>query len=128
MWNDSNCNTRKSSATGITLSGQLERRIDHVISERLLSGVFGASDEVLGTIESGVDFERRILAIYQQCRTPAEIDVAFHQLQQEMEETIQNQLDDTRRVLMEHFDEDVHARLRMRLDDTRASLDRIGRM
>jgi len=32
---------------------------------RLFNGVFGASDEVLGAIESGVDFEKRIVAIYQ---------------------------------------------------------------
>ena len=47
----------------------------------LFSGVFGASDEVLGQLESGVDFEKRILAIYQQCRTPDEIGAAFTQLQ-----------------------------------------------
>ena len=27
----------------------------------LFKGVFGSSDEVLGTVESGVDFEKRIL-------------------------------------------------------------------
>jgi ERCC4-related helicase len=109
---------------------EADRRVHELLSEKfnLFSGVFGASDEVLGTIESGVDFERRILAIYQQCRTPGEIDAAFRQLQTEMEETIKTKLDDTRRVLMEYFDEDVHARLKMRLDDTRANLDRIGRM
>lgn len=107
-----------------------DRRVQELLAEKfnLFSGVFGASDEVLGTIESGVDFERRILAIYQQCRTPEEIDAAFRQLQQEMEETIKGRLDDTRRILLEHFDEDVHARLKMRLDDARANLDRIGRM
>lgn len=52
----------------------------------LFSGVFGASDEVLGTIESGVDFENRILAIYHECRTPEEIESAFHKLQEEMDE------------------------------------------
>jgi superfamily II DNA/RNA helicase len=36
---------------------------------RLFDGVFGASDEVLGAIESGVDFEKRIAAIYHKCRT-----------------------------------------------------------
>ena len=36
---------------------------------QLFDGVFGASDEVIGAIESGVDFEKRIVAIYQQCRT-----------------------------------------------------------
>ena len=94
----------------------------------LFNGIFGASDEVLGTIESGVDFEKRILAIYQQCRTPEDIDAAFHQLQEEMEESIRSRLEDTRRILLEHFDEDVHARLRMRLNDAKANLDRIGQL
>ena len=107
---------------------EADRRVHELLSEKfnLFSGVFGASDEVLGQIESGVDFERRILAIYQQCRTPEEIDVAFRQLQAEMDETIQSKMDETRQVLLEHFDEDVHARLKMRLDDARAKLDRIG--
>lgn len=103
-------------------------RVHELLSQKfnLFSGIFGASDDVLGTIESGVDFEKRILAIYQQCRTTEEIDAAFRQLQEEMEETIRNRLEDTRRILFEHFDEDVHARLRLRLNDAKASLDRIG--
>ena len=109
---------------------EADRRVHELLSEKfnLFSGVFGASDEVLGSIESGVDFERRILAIYQQCRTPEEIDAAFRQLQQEMEESIQARMDDTRKVLLEQFDEDVHGRLKMRLDDARTNLDRIGRL
>jgi superfamily II DNA or RNA helicase len=109
---------------------EADRRVHELLAEKfnLFSGVFGASDEVLGSIESGVDFERRILGIYQQYRTPEEIDAAFRQLQREMEETIKSRLDDTRGLLLEHFDEDVHARLRMRLDDARANLDRIGRL
>jgi len=35
---------------------------------RLFEGVFGSSDEVLGVIEDGIDFEKRILEIYQTCR------------------------------------------------------------
>jgi SNF2 family DNA or RNA helicase len=109
---------------------EADRRVYELLAEKfnLFSGVFGASDEVLGQLESGVDFEKRILAIYQQCRTHEEIAAAFKQLQQEMDETIQAKLDDTRRLLLEHFDEDVHARLKMRLDDARAHLDRIGRL
>lgn len=108
---------------------EADRRVHELLSEKfnLFNGVFGASDEVLGQIESGVDFEKRILAIYQQCRTVEEIDVAFKQLQAEMDETIQSKMDETRQMLMEHFDEDVHSRLKMRLDDARANLDRIGR-
>src|ERR1019366_2817095 len=51
-------------------------RVFELLDEKfqLFSGVFGASDEILGTIESGVDFERRIVAIYQTCRTTEAIN------------------------------------------------------
>ena len=108
---------------------EADRRVLELLTEKfsLFNGVFGASDEVLGSIESGVDFEKRILHIYQQCRTPEEIDAAFRTLQAEMDEQIQTRLDDTRRALFEHFDEDVHQRLRLQLADTQAQLDRVGR-
>ncbi len=108
---------------------EADRRVLELLGEKfsLFSGVFGASDEVLGAIESGVDFEKRILAIYQECRTPAEIDAAFSALQAEMDEQIRTRMDDTRRTLFEHFDEDVHQRLRLQLDDAKAQLDRFGR-
>ncbi len=106
-----------------------DRRVLELLMQKfsLFDGVFGASDEVLGTIESGVDFEKRILAIYQQCRTTEEIEAAFLNLQEELDEQIRSRMLDTRRILLEHFDEDVHARLRLRLEDARASLDRFGR-
>ncbi len=107
---------------------EADRRVLELLTEKfaLFNGVFGASDEVLGSIESGLDFEMRILAIYQNCRTTEEIDAAFEALQAEMDEQIRSRLDDTRRKLFEHFDEDVHARLRMRLADAKAHLDRLG--
>lgn len=107
---------------------EADRRVLELLAEKfqLFSGVFGASDEVLGSIESGVDFEKRILAIYQECRTPEAIDAAFRALQAELDEQIKARLDDTRRALFEHFDEDVHQRLRLRLADARAQLDRVG--
>jgi hypothetical protein len=107
-----------------------DRRVMELLTEKfnLFSGVFGASDEVLGTIESGVDFEKRILAIYQQCRTLEEIDAAFSKLREEMDASIKDRIEATRRTLLEHFDEDVHARLRVRLDTTREELDRVGRL
>jgi ERCC4-related helicase len=107
---------------------EADRRVLELLTEKfsLFSGVFGASDEVLGTIESGVDFEKRILTIYQECRTPEEIDAAFRSLQEEMDESIRTRMDDTRRKLFEHFDEDVHQRLRLQLADAKAQLDRFG--
>jgi len=109
---------------------EADRRVHELLAEKfsLFSGVFGASDEVLGTIESGVDFERRILDIYQQCRTPEEIEAAFQKLRQELDERIQTRMAETRQKLLEHFDEDVHARLRVNLEGARQQLDRVGMM
>ncbi len=105
-----------------------DKRVLELLGEkfRLFDSVFGASDEVLGAVESGVDFERRVLAIYQECRTSDEIERAFTALQIEMDERIQARMDSTRQALFEHFDEDVHQRLKLRLEDARARLDRFG--
>ena len=53
-----------------------DQRVYELLDEkfRLFNGVFGASDEVLGAVESGVDFEKHIAAIYQQCRTAEQIE------------------------------------------------------
>jgi len=109
---------------------EADKRVFQLLNEKfsLFSGVFGASDDVLGTIESGVDFEKRVFAIYQTCRTLEQIETAFTALQREMEESIRNRMTDTRQKLLEHFDEDVHDRLRVQLDETRQRLDAIGRM
>ncbi len=105
-----------------------DQRVYELLNDKfnLFNGVFGASDEILGNIESGVDFERRILSIYQQCRSKEEIDTAFQNLQKEMEESIQQRMDNTRRMLFEHFDQDVQSKLRLRLDDAREQLGRMG--
>ena len=107
-----------------------DQRVYELLEEkfRLFTGVFGASDEVLGALESGVDFERRVLDIYQQCRAPEAIESAFAALQAELDEAIQSRLADTRQKLLEHFDEDVHARLRVNLAGARQHLDRISQM
>lgn len=107
-----------------------DRRVYELLTEKfnLFSGVFGASDEVLGTIEAGVDFERRILRIYQECRSTEEIESAFTALQAEMEQAISSRMTETRQTLLEHFDEDVHSRLKVRLDQTRHHLDRFSRL
>jgi hypothetical protein len=108
---------------------QADRRVLELLTEKfnLFNGVFGASDDVLGTIESGVDFEKRILAICQECRTTAEIEAAFKALQLEMDEHIQARMNDTRKALLENFDEDVHERLRIQLSDAKIQLDRFSK-
>jgi len=108
---------------------EADQRVHQLLQDKFLlfDGVFGASDDVLGTIESGVDFEKRILAIYQECRTPKEIDTAFQALRDELDDSIKNRMADTQKALIEHFDEDVHARLKLELADTKSRLDAFGR-
>ncbi|MCK7477139.1 MAG: hypothetical protein M0C28_06225 [Candidatus Moduliflexus flocculans] len=67
-----------------------DQRVYELLAEKfhLFNGVFGASDEVLGNVQSGVDFERRILGIYQSCRTSEAIDEAFDALKRELEPQI----------------------------------------
>lgn len=108
---------------------EADRRVHELLEHKfnLFSGVFGASDDVLGSIESGMDFERRVIDIYQECRTQKEIQTAFEALQEELDESIQMRLKDTRKVLLEHFDQDVHDRLKGSLIGTQEKLDKIGK-
>lgn len=82
---------------------------------QLFSGVFGASDEVLGSIGNGVDFEKRITQIYNECRTTEEIEQAFDQLQEELRSEISDKMLKARSTLLENFDESVSEKLKMHL-------------
>jgi ERCC4-related helicase len=107
-----------------------DQRVFELLDQKfkLFSGVFGASDEVLGTIESGVNFEKRIATIYQNCRTTSDISLEFNRLQQEMESQITATMTDTRKKLLENFDADVHDRLRVNLHESREYLNKYDTM
>lgn len=108
---------------------QADQRVLELLTEKfsLFDGVFGASDSVLGSIENGVDFEKRIQSIYESCRTPEEIELAFERLQKELEDEINLKMQKTQEQLLEHFDEDIHDILKIRLDEARERLDKVGR-
>ena len=103
-----------------------DQRVFELLSEkfRLFDGVFGASDEVLGSIESGVDFEKRIVEIYQTCRTPETIKASFDALQAEMSAEIDENMRTTRRKLLENFDAAVAETLDVYKVETSQSLSR----
>ncbi len=107
-----------------------DQRVYDLLSQKfqLFEGVFGASDEVLGAIESGVDFEKRINDIYQRCRKHEEIKVAFDKLQLELSLEINDAMTQTRRKLMENFDDDVRDKLRVRNEKAKASLNKFERL
>src|SRR5882672_7815046 len=109
---------------------EADQRVFQLLAEKfsLFEGVFGASDEGLGAIESGVDFEKRIAAIYQLCRTPEEIKTSFDKLQLELGAQINDAMTKTRRQLLENFDAEVHEKLRVSLDESRNYLNRYERL
>lgn len=103
-----------------------DQRVYQLLAEKfqLFSGVFGASDEVLGSIESGIDFEKRIAGIYQSCRAPEEIQLEFNLLREELDEQINEAMDQTRQQLLENFDSEVHEKLKVNLQASQEYLNR----
>jgi superfamily II DNA or RNA helicase len=100
-------------------SNAADVRVYQLLDEkfRLFNGVFGASDEVLGAIESGVDFEKRIVAIYQKCRTPEQISFEFDQLQHDLESEIDDKRKEAREQLLNNFDQEVVEKVRVSSGD-----------
>ena len=100
----------------VNQSNVADRRVYELLNSKfnLFEGVFGSSDEILGAIESNIDFEKRLNIIYQTCRTEEEINRAFDTLQKELEGIISERMRKTQEALLEHFDEDVVKRLRTR--------------
>lgn len=110
----------------VNVRNAADRRVYELLDQKfkLFSGVFGASDEVLGIIESGLDFERRIADIYQQCRTEKEIQRSFDNLQSELEDQITRKMQSTRQKLLEHFDIEVIDKLKVTHQESRSYLNR----
>ncbi len=110
----------------VNRSNAADKRVYELLDQKfnLFEGIFGSSDEVLGSIESGVDFESKIAEIYQHCRTQEEIESAFDALQETYKEQIDKTITKTRQALLENFDEDVSKLLKTRNEETIANLNR----
>ena len=103
-----------------------DARLYELLGEKLalFDGVFGSSDEILGALGSGVDFERRVLDIYQSCRSSEEVDRAFAELRQDLDGRIEARLSAARSLLFERFDGDVRSRLRLCARETAEAVAR----
>lgn len=66
----------------LNTENEADKRVYEILSRKfeLFEGVFGASDKALGTLESGISFEKMVLEIYQSCNTSAEFKKAFDKL------------------------------------------------
>lgn len=111
----------------INQANAADQRVYQLLQSKfsLFSSVFGASDEVLGRLEStGIGFEKRINEIYQTCRSTAEIDAAFSKLERELEGEITAAKARAREDLMRNFDHSVVEKVRVGAE---ASLDAMAR-
>ena len=99
-------NTRN--AADVRVHEILERKL------RLFEGLFGASNGILGVLDKdGKSFERQIGDILQRCRTAAEIERAFDDLQASLQKEIDARLARTQRDVLDNLDEDVRKVLKV---------------
>lgn len=91
-----------------------EARILELLENKfhLFDSVFGASDAVLGRIESGFDFAQEIATIYDNYRTADEINKAFEELEQKYADTVSKDLAEARAKVFDNLDPSVRDRLK----------------
>jgi adenine-specific DNA-methyltransferase len=102
-----------------------DRRVLELLSEKfnLFQGAFGASDEVLGQIESGVDIEKKIFDLYLRCRSEVEIKAEFEKLMSENQESVDRSMEEAKQFLAESFDEEVQRKLKTRQERVSGIID-----
>lgn len=93
---------------------RVEQRILQLLTEKfkLFTSVFGASDEVLGQIEDGLDFEKNIAAILDRCTTAEQIEQAFNELEARYSAQIDREMKRTRKKVFDNLDPKVRDKLK----------------
>lgn len=91
-----------------------EQRILELLTNKfqLFSSVFGASDEVLGAIEDGLDFEKTISDILNRCKTADELDGAFKKLEKQYAGEISREMASAKAKVFDNLDPHVQDRLK----------------
>lgn len=105
---------------------EVENRVFELLEQKynLFQGVFGSSDHVLGAIENGVDFEKRMIEAYKKCRTKEEIEVYFKALEEEFKDAIDQRIKEVQSVLFENFEGSVINKLRITYSETKTFLEK----
>jgi superfamily II DNA/RNA helicase len=110
----------------LNAANEVEARVFELLESKykLFEGVFGSSDHVLGAIESGVDFEKRIIEVYKLCRTKEEIAAYFDKLQKDFEVQIDERMKSVQSVLFENFEASVINKLRITMSETKTFIEK----
>ena len=107
-----------------------EQRILELLTDKfhLFQGVFGASDEVLGTIEDGLDFETQISDILSRCHTAEDIQFEFDALDRKYAHDISKEMATTRDKVFNNLDPHVQDRLKTYDRDSGVVLNQFERL
>ena len=100
----------------LNMKNRAEARIHQLLEQKLhlFDGVFGSSDEVLGILTDGIDFEKEVLRIMQKCRSDEQADREFDELTARIQDSIDADLEEARAKVLENMDADVVAKLHRR--------------
>lgn len=93
-------------------------------TEELTDDGYEVREIALGGLGTGIDFTRKILDIYRKCRTEDEIKRDFKQLELDLYDVIKEKIEDAQRKVIQHFDDEVRRKLRIRQKALVDSLDR----
>jgi ERCC4-related helicase len=79
-----------------------DARVYEILAHKfnLFKGVFGASDEALGLLESGTNFEKKVLEIYEHCKTAGEFKREFDRLEREITAKRGKKANELKQILM----------------------------
>ena len=86
----------------LNTQNEADKRVYAILSKKfeLFDGVFGASDIALGTLESGLGFEKQILEIYQRCRSRSELIREFDKLERHLDAKRDKKARELRHILL----------------------------
>lgn len=109
----------------LNLKNKSEERILELLTQKfhLFSGVFGSSDEVLGAVASGLDFERTVVDIVQRCRNDEDVQREFDELTAGLKDQIDEDIRAARSRVLENLDQNVVARLKDRQGTVKSALN-----
>ena len=107
-----------------------EQRILDLLANKfnLFKSTFGVSNDVLGAIENGIDFERMISEILNTCRTDEEINQKFAELQNQFKDEIATEHAAARAKIFDGLDPHVQDRFRRYNDQASEAFNSFERM
>lgn len=107
-----------------------EKRILDLLADKfnLFKDTFGASNEVLGAIENGIDFERTISDILNTCRTDDEISQRFEELQEKFKDEITTEQHAARARIFDGLDPHVQDRFQRYSEQAKEAFNSFERM